>query len=202
MPTDHACQAAADEAARAITPVRGVLAPAAPTPASAQESVPVVLRQYYGDGGSGAGTPEATEAPPPEPAGTAMGAVVLHLVLDGLRADLSGSLVGWYARLPVRVPHAVGAPAAAAPELEPPAVPGEWEALGELKFRGQELLTLLADRGRTERVSELGWRLALVEDAFAGGLRRLEVPAATAVRCAAQVSAAAGSLFGVQHPAR
>ncbi|MGP4111861.1 hypothetical protein ACTWP5_13205 [Streptomyces sp. 4N509B] len=205
MPTDHACQAAAEEAARGITPVRALLSPAhaapAPRPAADDEDVPVMIRQYLGGGfspGREANGSSAAEAPSPEPVGTAAGGAVLLTFLEGLRADLGGTLVEWYAELMVRVPHALSVVATVAPELEPPGEPSEWKVLSELKTLGQELLTVLARLRPNDRVSQLSWRLALVEDAFAGALRRLDVPPGVSARAAADVAAAAGSLFGMQ----
>jgi hypothetical protein len=209
VPTDHACQAAAAEAARAIAPVRGLLAPvpdAAPEWPEDGEDVPIVIRQYLDPSGSLAAR-RAAERSAREamslsvtPVRAATGAVILLTFLDGLRADLVGSLVDWYADLLIRVPHALGSPAAAAPELKPPPEPGEWEAMGELKNSAQDLLTVLAGH-RANHVSALIWRLALVEDTFAGGLRRLDVPVDASVLSAAEVAAATGSLFGITRSA-
>lgn len=211
MPTDHACQAASEEAARGITPVRALLAPVeepSPAPAAPQEDeedVPIVIRQFLDPGASRQQQPRdrnSSVTPPtpsrPEPATTAMGGVVLLTVLDGLRADLNGTLVEWYAELMVRIPHSLALPATVAPDLQPPPQPSEWQVLADLKNVGQELLTVLGRLRPNDRVSQLSWRLALVEDAFSGALRRLDIPVDTAARSAADVAAAAGSLFGLQ----
>jgi hypothetical protein len=172
-----------------------------------EESVPIFIRQYLDP--SGAYESEGGDDDPPEPgngnrsverASATTGGVVLLAFLEGLRADLAGGLVDWYAELLVRVPHALGLPAAVAPELTPPAEPSEWQALAELKSLAQELLGAIAGLRPNERVSQLSWRLALVEDAFAGALRRLDVPVETAARSAADVGAAAGLLFGLRRP--
>jgi hypothetical protein len=202
VPTDHACLAAAEEAARGITPVRAVLAPVGrpPAPRPLEDDVPIVIRQYLDPGGVYGHERETAETGPatPEPADTATGAVVLAMFLDGLRADLMGTIAEWYAELLIRVPHALSVPAAMAPEQEPPPAPSEWQALTELKKLGEELLTVIARVPPNDRVNQLSWRLSLAEDAFAGALRRLDVPVEVSVASAAEVSAAGGSLFGLQ----
>jgi hypothetical protein len=70
--------------------------------------------------------------------------------------------------------------------------------LAVVQHKAQELLTDLADRTRLGRPGELARRLDLVEDAFAGALRRMTVPGDASVRCAAALSEAAGSLFGLR----
>ncbi|SFC22049.1 hypothetical protein [Streptomyces aidingensis] len=202
MTTDHACQTAAGEAARGIDPVRAVLAPGRPrTRASA---VPVVIRAYLdSDSADGPdGTSRQEDMLPPDPATPAMGAAMLLTMLDGLQADLSGALLSWYAELPVRVPHGLGAPSPSAPGVEPPREPNEWQVLGTLRGSAQELLTALSQRPRAEGFNELSWRLAMLEDVFAGALRRMNVPAEISVRAAADVAQAAGSLFGLGRPAK
>ncbi|MGP3968670.1 hypothetical protein [Streptomyces sp. 6N223] len=200
MPTDHACHAAAQEAARGITPVRVVLAPARrpPAPRPQDEDVPIVIRQYLDPGGIYAHEREAPGSAAPEPTSTAMGGIVLVTFLDGLRADLTGVIAEWYADLLVRIPHALSVPATMAPELEPPGEPSEWAALSELKKLGEELLTVIARVPPSDRMNQLSWRLSLVEDSFSGALRRLDVPVEVSVDSAAEVASAAGSLFGMQ----
>lgn len=67
-----------------------------------------------------------------------------------------------------------------------------------MQHTAQELLTDLADRSRLGRPGELSRKLELVEDAFAGALRRMVVPGEASVRCAAGLSEAVGSLFGLR----
>jgi hypothetical protein len=206
VPTDHACRMAADQAALAVDPVRAVLVP--PPPSEEPEDVlPVTLRNYYGEAGGsdaagpGGRRPAAVAAPPP--AGVAMGAHVLLIALDGLRAELAGSLAAWYAELAVRLPVTLGVPDAAEPGRRPARLPGEWDALTDLRLGAQDVLTALAGHRRADQggPGALTWRLALVEDAMAGILRRTGVPAGTAVRCAAELEAAARPLFGLSRPA-
>jgi hypothetical protein len=203
VPTDHACQAAAEQAARGITPVRAVLAPPLPAPAPRppEEDIPIVIRQYLDPGGAYAReeeTPATADPPEPEPVGTAMGGVVLITFLDGLRTDLTGSIAEWYAELMIRIPHALSLAATMAPEMRPPRMPSEWQAMAELKKLGEELLTVIARMRPEDRVNQISWRLALVEDTFAGALRRLDIPVDLSVRSATDVAAAALSMFGMQ----
>ncbi len=177
-----------------------MLAPGRPRPRA--NAVPVVIRAYLdsdpADGSDGQRRPEETL--PPEPATTVMGANMLLTILDGLQADLNGALLSWYAELPVRVPHGLGAPSPSAPGVEPPRDPNEWQVLGTLRSSAQELLTALSRRPRAEGFNELSWRLAMLEDVFAGALRRMNVPAEVSVPAAADVALAAGSLFGLKRP--
>jgi hypothetical protein len=195
---------AADQAALAINPVRAVLVPAPPE--EPEDALPVMLRNYYGEPQAGRRDGTGQNAPrraTPPPAGVAMGAHVLLIALDGLRADLAGSLAGWYAELATRLPTTLGVPDAEVPGRRPPRLPGEWDALTDLRLGAQDVLTALAGHRRADQggPGALSWRLALVEDAMAGMLRRTGVPAETAVRCAAELAAAAGPLFGLSRPA-
>jgi hypothetical protein len=198
---------AADQAALAIDPVRAVLVPA-PPPQGRGEGLPVVLRNFYGEsraGGQDAGRngTRTAQATGPAPAGVAMGAHVLLIVLDGLRAELAGSLATWYAELAGRLPETIGMPGAGRPGERQPRLPGEWDALTDLRLGAQDVLTALAGHRRSDQAGPgaLTWRLALVEDAVAGILRRTGVPAETAVGCAAELEAAARPLFGLSRPA-
>lgn len=193
---------AADHAAQAIDPIRALLVPAPPQ--EREDVLPVMLRNYYGQAPAEAAGPDGdrTAAAPP-PAGVAMGAQVLLITLDGLRAELAGSLVNWYAELPGRLPAAIGVPGGGRPGGETPRPPNEWDALTDLRLGAQDVLTALAGHPRGDRrgPEALSWRLALVSDTVAGILRRTGVPAETAARCAAELEAAARPLFGLSRPA-
>lgn len=172
MPTDHACQAAAELAGQSLAPVRAFLAAGYPSGAPDQESD----AQSAGAGG-------------------------LLVFLDGVHADLTGALAGWHAAVGDRLPAVLGVPVAGT-QGPPIRQPAGWEALTLVQGRAQEVLTVLAgwSRNGPVRSGDLSWRLALVEDAFAGALRRIAVPQETSVRCAAEMAAAAGSLFGLRPP--
>ncbi|MCC3650521.1 MULTISPECIES: hypothetical protein [Streptomyces] len=191
MPTDYACQAAAERAARGITPVRDILVPFRPQ--QQQEDVPVVLRSYLGvqsNGGPNGGGPAAHP-----PVSTNMGAAVLLVFLDGLRSEMSGVLSEWYADLAVRLPQTLGAPAAGG--QAPARQPGGWQTMADLQNSAQEVLTDLSGRARGGP-GALNVRLALVEDTLSGALRRMNVPADVAIGSAGELVVSAGSLFGLQ----
>jgi len=167
VPTEHACQSAAELAAQHLDSLRPFLQPGHP--------------QGEGTGGIG-------EWP--------LGASVLLVVLAGLQADRPGELTHWHARAGDRIREALVLPAG--PEgLRPGRQPRGWEALALLQQKAQELLTDLANGSSLGRPGELSRQLALVEDAFAGVLRRMAVPGEAATRCAAALAEAAGSLFGL-----
>ncbi|GAA1008284.1 hypothetical protein ACFQWA_23055 [Streptomyces thermogriseus] len=170
MPTDHACQAAADLVAHSLPPLREHLGAA---------------------GGHG---------------GPADGAAGLLTFLDGLYAELHGTLTGWHSTAGDRIRDALGLPPPGPEGMAPPARPrpSGWEALGLVRHRAEEILTALSVRSRGEAVGaeDLLRRLELVEDAFAGALRRLGVPVRESVHHAAELAAATGSLFGVRPTAR
>lgn len=199
MSTEHACLAAAEEAAHGIAPVRAILAPVRRPTAPRQDAVPLVIRMYLEP--NSRDVDEDARDLEVEPVSAAMGAVVLAAFLEGLHADRASTLTDWYARLTIQIPHALGLPAAAAPGMQPKAEPSEWQALAALQTSARELLTLVSSRADTGGHDELGWRLAMVEDLFSGALRRLLVPAEPSLRCAAELMAAAGSLFGLKRTA-
>ncbi|NJQ02696.1 hypothetical protein [Streptomyces zingiberis] len=188
MPTDYACQAAAERAARGVAPVRDVLVPLRP---QQQEDVPVVLRSYLGMQGPGR---NGGGGPAQPPVSHVMGAAVLLVLLDGLRAEMSGALSEWYADLAVRLPRTLGAPAAGG--QAPRQQPGNWQIMTDLQTNAQEVLTDFSGRARGGP-GALNVRLALVEDSLSGALRRMNVPAGTAVDSAGELVVAAGSLFGL-----
>ncbi|NBM18913.1 hypothetical protein GUY61_25620, partial [Streptomyces sp. GC420] len=171
MPTDYACQAAADLAARSLNP----------------------LRDHLDAGGPGDGRGRYSGSPTD-------GAAGLLTFLDGLYAELSGTLTGWHSTVGNRVCGALGLPLPGAEGVAPARQPSGWEALSLVQSRSEEILTALANRPRSGPVGAAGLtrRLELVEDAFAGALRRLGVAVEDAVYCAADLAAAAGSLFGLR----
>jgi hypothetical protein len=67
-----------------------------------------------------------------------------------------------------------------------------------VQYQARELLGDLAEPGRLGRPGEFSQHLHQVEDAFAGALRRMGVPDELSVRCAAEMSEAAASLFGLR----
>ncbi|GAA2385421.1 hypothetical protein GCM10010420_04870 [Streptomyces glaucosporus] len=201
MPTDYACQAAAEQAARGIAPVRAFLVPAQRPAPRQQEEVSVVIRSFLGT--SAPGRPPAPDNAPPriEPVTPPMGAAVLLSFLDGLRADLGGALVDWYSTIPTQLPVTLGAPGAEASGRSPVHVPNGWQSLADLQSNAQDVLTLLANRPRGQvGPAELSWRLALLEDVFSGALRRMGIPDDTSSGCAAELTSATGSLFGLNRP--
>ncbi|MEE1938490.1 hypothetical protein V1L54_03525 [Streptomyces sp. TRM 70361] len=202
MPTDYACQAAAEQAAHGIAPVRALLVPAQRPSPQQQEEVSVVIRSFMGPQQSGRPPAPREEAPPVEPVGAPVGAAVLLSFLDGLRADLSGALVDWYSAIPTQLPQTLGVPGA--DSSGPPArIPNGWQSLADLQSNAQDVLTVLAGRprgGQQVGPAELSWRLALLEDLFSGALRRMGIPDATATESSAELVGATGSLFGLNRP--
>jgi hypothetical protein len=174
VPTDHACRSAAEQTARGLEPLRTHLAA---TPSRDALSSPA--------------------------GGRADGAAGLLAFLDGLHAELGGALTPWHAGVGERIRGALDVPVPGARGAAPAPQPYGWQALALVRSRAEEVLTALARRphGRPAGAADLARRLELVEDAFADALRRLGVPAGEAAHCAAEVAAAAGSLFGVR-PAR
>ncbi|GAA0913773.1 hypothetical protein [Streptomyces thermoalcalitolerans] len=166
MPTDHACQTAAELVAHSLQP----------------------LREHLGAS--------------PGHGGPADGAAGLLTFLDGLYAELHGALTDWHSTAGARIRDALGLPPPGSEGIVPPARPrpSGWEALNLVRHRSEEILTALSVRSRGEAVGaeELLRRLELVEDALAGALRRLGVPAQESVHYAAELAAATGSLFGMR----
>jgi hypothetical protein len=171
VPTEHACQSAAELAAEHLHSLRPFL------PSG----------HAYGGGTGGVGD-------------WPLGASGLLVVLAGLQADRPGELRLWHACVGDRIREALGLDVAGTEGLRPGRQPRGWEALGLVQHKAQELLTELADGSRLGRPGELSRQLALVEDAFAGALRRMAVPEETSTRCAAALVEATGSLFGLRPP--
>jgi hypothetical protein len=171
VPTEHACQSAAELAAQHLNSLRPFLPPGHP---------------------HAGGTGGIDDWP--------LGASALIVVLDGLQADRPGELTLWHACVGDRIREALGLSAAATEGLRTGRQPRGWEALGLVRQRAQELLTDLAEGSRLGRPGELSRQLALVEDAFAGALRRMGVPEEASARCAAALAEATGSLFGLRPP--
>ena len=168
VPTEHACQSAAELAAQHLDSLRPFLQPGHP----------------HGETGGIGDWP--------------LGASSLLVVLAGLQADRPGELTLWHARAGDRIREALGLPIAGTEGLRSGWQPRGWEALALLQKKAQELLTDLANGSGLSRPGELSRQLALVEDAFAGVLRRMAVPEEAATRCAAALAEAAGSLFGLR----
>ncbi|HZG03914.1 MAG TPA: hypothetical protein VE546_10115 [Streptomyces sp.] len=200
MPTDYACQAAAEQAAHGIAPVRALLAPSNRSAPQQQEEVSVVIRSFLGS--DAPGRPPANDDVYVEPVAAPVGAAVLLSFLDGLRADLSGALVDWYSAIPVHLPQTLGVPGAEPSGRTAARLPNGWQSLADLQANAQDVLTVLASRPRNGQIgpAELNWRLALLEDVFAGALRRMGIPDGTAVECSAELVGATGSLFGLNRP--
>ncbi|MBD0839494.1 hypothetical protein [Streptomyces sp. TRM68416] len=193
MPTDHACSAAAEQAARCLAPVRSALMPDGRTESSsAAEVMPVVLRNYLG---ANARPPaeRATGGARPARVGVATGATALQSCLDGLCAEMNGTLAAWHADLGRHLHAMLTDPRASERQAD------AWQPVAELQLRAQEALMLVADRGRSGAAGPrlLVARFALLEDVLAGALRRIAVPAETAAACASGLAVAAGSLFGL-----
>ncbi|MFI8090579.1 hypothetical protein ACIF9R_20020 [Streptomyces sp. NPDC086080] len=172
MPTDHACQAAADAVAHSLGD----------------------LREYLGDPGEyGGGFRQRYRGSPD-------GAAGLLTFLDGLHAELHGALTGWHSTVGHRILDVLGLPVPGAGGGAA-SRPSGWEALTVARYRAEEILTALSVRPRGDATGTAGLprRLELVEDVFAGALRRLAVPAGESADRAAEVAAATGSLFGM-HP--
>ncbi|MEV0175485.1 hypothetical protein AB0I00_30780 [Streptomyces sp. NPDC050803] len=192
MPTDHACRAAAEQAARCLAPVRSVLVPDDRMESSPAEVMPVVLRNYLGANAR----PPAERTPgaaSPARVGVATGAAALQSCLDGLCAEMTGALTAWHAELGRHLHTLLTDPRATGRRGD------AWQPLADLQLRAQEALTTVADRGRHGAAGPrlLVARFALLEDAVCGALRRITVPADTAAACAIGLTTAAGSLFGL-----
>lgn len=170
VPTDHACQAAAELAARSLAPLAASLETA-----------------HHGR------RPDRAED-------LSAGIAALLALLDGLCANLRGELSTWHAGVGDRIRGVLGFPVAGAEGLRRVRQPSGWEGLTLVQARAQEVLTALVSRprGGPVRPDELSAHLHLVEDVLAGALRRTAVPEGTAVRCAAGLAEATGSLFGLR----
>ncbi|MFF6952289.1 hypothetical protein ACFZAD_26985 [Streptomyces iakyrus] len=168
MPTDYACQHAAERAAESADLLRAFLRSGRP-----------------GGGGAAVGFDDWP-----------MGASALLVILSGLQAATPGELAQWHARIGDRIREALGLHVPGADGLGRGHRPRGWEALAAVQHQARELLNDLAEPGRLGRPGEFSRHLHLVEDAFAGVLRRMDVPEELSVRCAAEMSEAAASLFG------
>ncbi|MEU5364257.1 hypothetical protein ABZ354_12335 [Streptomyces sp. NPDC005925] len=192
MPTDYACQTAAERAAHCLTPVCAVLAPGRRTSDPEAEVMPVVLRNYLG---AGPAAPTAPRVSAPVVRITT-GAAVLRLCLDGLRAEMEGSLALWHASVVQQLPQIL---------KRAQASKADWAVLQELQSAAQEVLTHLAGVAphSSSWARSLGGQVALLEDVLSGALRRLSVPPEYAASCASGLASAVASLFGlVASPAR
>ncbi|MGY1583056.1 hypothetical protein [Streptomyces sp. MN13] len=196
MPTDHACRAAAEQAARCLTPVRAVLVPADDGDPPPAEVMPVVLRNYLG-GNARPPAPRASAGRRPAPVGLATGAVVVRLCLDGLAAETAGALTAWHADLGRRLRELLTGPGSTGRQAD------AWQPLTDLQHRAHEVLTVMADPGRGGPAGprSVAARFDLLEDAVSGVLRRMAVPPDTAAVCAGALAGAAGSLFGLARDA-
>jgi hypothetical protein len=173
--------------------VRAALVPADHgEPAADAEVMPVVLRNYLGVHARPS-APRAAGGRRPAPVGVATGADVLGMCLDGLRAELTGTLAAWHADLGARLRESLTGPLAAGRQAD------AWQPLAALQQRAHEVLTAVAAGGRADAAGPrlLVARFVLLEDAVCGVLRRMGVPAGTADACAGGLTAAAGSLFGL-----
>ncbi|MEV6963243.1 hypothetical protein AB0M97_29615 [Streptomyces sp. NPDC051207] len=186
MPTDYACQTAAEQAAHCLAPVCAVLAPDERAASAEAEVMPVVLRNYLGAGPT---APTAPRASTPV-VGVTTGAAVLRLCLDGLRAEMEGALAMWHTRLIQQLPEVL---------RRGKGPKAQWEALQELQYGAQEVLTHLSrrDPNGPSGARMLGGQVALLEDVLCGALRRMSVPMEPAAACAGGLAAAVGSLFGL-----
>ncbi|MDG9715496.1 hypothetical protein [Streptomyces sp. DH24] len=189
MPTDYACHTAAEQAAQSLAPVCAVLAPDRPASGSEAEVMPVVLRNYLGARPAAPAVPRAGSAPTVR---VTTGAAVLRLCLDGLRAEMEGSLALWHTNVIQQLPEVLR-------QGKGKASKAEWEVLQELQLSAQEVLTQLAGRGRNgaSGARMLGGQVALLEDVLCGALRRLSVPAEAAAAGAGGLARAVASLFGL-----
>ncbi|MGW3690937.1 hypothetical protein [Streptomyces sp. NPDC005125] len=190
MPTDHACQAAAERAARGIEPVRASLWPTWAASEPQEEVLPIVLRTYLGVPSMAERNRSASLRRPS--ADPHMGAGVLLVFLDGLHAEMAGTLATWYATLSPQLSEILGA-------LSPRAQANGWQIMVDLQNGANQVLTSLMG-GAIDVLtgpSALTARLLLVEDALSGVLRRMAVPADTAMASAHELTAAAASLFGL-----
>lgn len=185
MSTEHACQTAADQAARCLQPVCALLVPARPAGSSHDDAMPIVLRNYLG-----------VDVRPPEPAAqapvidAATGAAVLRLCLDGLCAEMAGSLASWHTSLGRHLPMLLDG---TKPQTN------YWQLVADLQYGAHEVLTAVTRLGRdgSPGARILTERLTLLEDLLCGTLRRATVPADAAVACAGGLAAAVASLFGL-----
>ncbi|MEH0547611.1 hypothetical protein QA802_32385 [Streptomyces sp. B21-105] len=169
MPTEHACQSAAELAAEHLDALRPFLQSGHP----------------HGEDGGGIGD-------------WPLGASALLVVLAGLQADRPGEQALWHAHAGDRIREALGLPAARTEQFPARRQPRGWDALAVVQHKAQELLTDLSDGCGPGRSGALSGRLARVEDALAGALRRMAVPEEASTRCAAGLAEAAGSLFGLR----
>ncbi|MDX5568143.1 hypothetical protein PYK79_39350, partial [Streptomyces sp. ID05-04B] len=168
MPTEHACQSAAEIAAEHLDSLRPFLQSGHP----------------HGGGRGGVGD-------------WPLGASALLVVLAGLQADRPDGPPLWDAQAGDRIREALGLPVAGAEGLPPRRRPRGWEALAVVQHTAQELLTGLAADSGPGRSGELSGQLARVEGALVVTLRRMGVPAEASTRCAAGLAEATGSLFGL-----
>jgi hypothetical protein len=189
VPTDYACQTAAERAAHCLGPVCAVLAPDERASPAEAEVLPVVLRNYLGAGPAAPSAPRASSAV----VGVTTGAAVLRLCLDGLRAEMQGALAMWHTALMQQLPELL---------RQGKASKAQWDVLQELQFGAQDVLTHLARRGPNgaSGTRMLGEQVALLEDVLCGALRRMSVPVEPAAACASGLAAAVGSLFGLVVP--
>ncbi|PGH51891.1 hypothetical protein CRI70_04160 [Streptomyces sp. Ru87] len=127
-----------------------------------------------------------------------MGGAVLLIFLDGLRADMSGTLSDWYSALSHRLPQTLGAPSAGGQQAPRANQPSGWQVMADLQNSAQEVLTSLVgySHGGNSGPGALNVRLALIEDVLAGVLRRMAIPADMATWSAGELAVATGSLFG------
>lgn len=186
MPTDYACQTAAERAAHCLTPVCAVLAPERRRSDQENEVMPVVLRNYLG----------AAPLAPPAPrtvtptVRVTTGAAVLRLCIEGLRAEMDGSLARWHTGLTQQLPTVL---------KNAQASTADWTMLQEVQVAAQDMFTHLAERAPhgSSGVRSLRTQVTLLEDVLSGALRRLAVPAGDAAACAGELAAAVASLFGL-----
>ncbi|HCA85903.1 MAG TPA: hypothetical protein DEQ61_10630 [Streptomyces sp.] len=201
MPTDYACQAAAERAARGIAPVRALVVPVRRRPVQPQQpDLPVVLRTYLGMPAQAENKdPENQDTTAPPAVSSLMGASVLLVILEGLKADMAGSLSEWHSGLSLRLPQAMGAPVAGKPKTSSGRQSGGWQVMADLQKSAREVLTDLAGRSRggSAGMGVLNVQLVMIEDLLSGTLRRLDIPVETAAHCAGELVVAAGSLFGL-----
>lgn len=194
MPTDHACHAAAEQAAYCLTPVRSVLVPVEEAQSPPAEVMPVVLRNYLG-ANARPPAPRTATARRPVQVGVATGAVAVQMCLDGLCAEITGSMAAWHADLGRRLQELLVDPRSSGRPTD------LWQALADLQRRAHDALVAVTDGQRGSAGPRLlVARFALLEDAVAGALRRMTVPAETATACAGGLCASTGSLFGLALP--
>ncbi|MEU8530477.1 hypothetical protein AB0C77_33550 [Streptomyces sp. NPDC048629] len=197
MTTDYACQAAAEQAGDGITHVRALLVPARPS-AAPEDDLPVMYRHYLGVPGRAPDRPEPDMDSPV--VRESMGAAMLLVFLDGLRAELQGALPDWYAGLQERIPQALGAPGRGRGPHPVRPLTESWAYTTALQQGAHEVLTALrgcASVAGSAGSNALAVRVALVEDVLCGALKRLTVPWDTAALCAGALAAATASLYGI-----